>query len=210
MTHCIHASSSAILLTLGAVAGVLIGSACSSPAADSAATSQREANATIREAKLEASKTATKARSKEAEAQQAASEEAAEAAQEANAAVAEANQKARGKGAVAQANANVEVRKANRATAKAMTDLREWSQQRLDYLDNAIDAARAKEQTAAPKLRASFEAGMKAVEVRRDALRADAASIVTQSAKEMADFKQRFEREGDQLKERVDQLSAAL
>jgi len=171
---------------------------------------QQKANAKIQEAKHEAVETATRAKSKAAEAWREASREAAEATQAANAAVVEANQKARGEVAAAQANANVEVRKANRKTARGTTDLREWSQKKMDDLDNAIDAARAKEQTAAPRLRADFEAGMKAVEVRRDALRADVASIETQSEKDMAAFKERLEKEGNLLRNRLDALSTAL
>jgi hypothetical protein len=171
---------------------------------------QQEANAKIQEAKREAVETATRAESKAAEARREASKTAAEATQVANAAVVEANQTARGEAATAQANANVEVRKANRKTAKGTADLREWSQKRMDDLDNAIDVARAKEQTAAPKLRADFEVGMKAVEVRRDALRADVASIETQSDGDIATFKERFEKEGNQLKNRLAELSTAL
>jgi hypothetical protein len=211
MTHSIHASNATILLTLLVTGGALVGSGCSSTgAAAEPPSAQQRANATIERAKSEAIKSAAQAQRKADEAQKEASRESAEAAQEANAAVAEANQKARGEGARAQANANVEVRKLNRKLAKETTGLREWSQRKMDELDNAIDAARAKEQTAVPTLRAAFETGMKGVEVRRDAMRADVEAIQTQSAKDMADFKEWLDTEGTRLKDRVQELSAAL
>jgi colicin import membrane protein len=213
MTHRIRASSATFLLALTTAGGALAGgSGCSSSGgtSDSAQAVQQKANAKVQEVKREAVETAARAQSKAAEARREASREAAEAAQAANAAIVEANQKARGEVATAQANANVEVRKANRKTARGTTDLREWSQKKMDDLDNAIDAARAKEQSAAPRLRADFEAGMKVVEMRRDVLRAEVASIETQSEKDMDAFKQRLEKEGNLLRNRLEELSTAL
>jgi hypothetical protein len=223
MSHFISNSGTAILLGLSVAGAVLDSSACSAPgaASDNAPTLQQGANAKIQEAKDDALKTQTEARSKMAgaqkeatkdvaAAQKEATKDVAAATQEAKTTVAEADQKARGEGAQAQANANVEIRKANQKATSETTDLRAWSQKKMDDLDNAIDAARAKEQTAAPKGRASFEAGMKAVEIRRDALRAEVASLETQTAKGMADFKDRLDKAGNQLKQRVSELSAAL
>jgi hypothetical protein len=200
MTHSTHASNATMLLALSIAGGALAGSGCSSSGAAAEPPSvQQRANATIAEAKVEAVKAATQARRKADEAQQEASRESAE-----------ANQEAQGEGAQAQVNANVEVRKLNRKTAKETTGLREWSQRKMDALDNAIDAARAKEQTAAPELRAAFETRMKAVEIRRDAMRANVADIQTQSGKDMAAFKERFDTESNQLEDRVQKLSVAL
>jgi hypothetical protein len=195
---------------LAAAASAQAGAGCSSPRTDSTPSSQQRANDTIRQAKREAAQTSIQAQHKAAEVVQEAVKEAADATRAASDAVAEANRKARGESAQAQANANVEVRKENRKTARETSDLRQWSQKKMDDLDNAIDAARAKEQTAAAKFHPDFEEGMKAVEVRRDVLRADVGSIETQSAQDMADFKVRLDKENSSLKERVSELSAAL
>jgi hypothetical protein len=124
--------------------------------------------------------------------------------------VREAQQDAREKAAAAQANANEEIRDANRNVVAADDTLRSWGQERIDALNNKIDDARVKAEKAKPQARAEFEAGIKDVQAKRDAIVTQFASTDTRSSAEVDRFKGKVDAEIDRLKDRVDRLEKHL
>ena len=171
---------------------------------------QNEANRKIHEANQEAAE-------KTAEVRKDVNEKTADTRKEYDKTVAEGNEKiaeikqdAREKAASAQANANEAIRDANRGVVAADESLRTWGQQKIDSLNNRIDEARVKAEKAKPEARAEFEAGMKDVQAKRDALVSEFASLDTRSEKTVDKFKGRVDAEIDRLKERVDRLEKRL
>jgi dsDNA-specific endonuclease/ATPase MutS2 len=129
---------------------------------------------------------------------------------EGNEKVQEAQQDARETAAAAQAKANEEIRDANRNVVAADDTLRSWGQERIDALNNKIDDARVKAEKAKPQVRAEFEAGIKDVQAKRDALVTEFASTDTRNTAEVDRFKGKIDAEIDRLKDRVDRLEKRL
>lgn len=129
---------------------------------------------------------------------------------EGNEKIAEAKQDARETAANAQAKANETIRDANRGVVSADDSLRTWGQEKIDSLNNRIDEARVKAEKAKPEARTQFEAGLKDVQEKRDAIVTEFASLDTKSAQTVDKFKNRVDAEIDRLKERVDRLENKL
>jgi hypothetical protein len=159
----------------------------------------QEAQKAIDEAQREAAKTAAVA-----------TKTTTEAATEADKKIAEAQQQARQDNAQVQAKANEKIREANADVIGDKAELRVWGQKKLDSLNNLIDGARVKAQKAPAKVLASFEAGLKEVQTKRDALAAELASVEAQGAQKATEFKTRLNTEVDQLKARVEKLECSL
>ena len=158
---------------------------------------------------------------KAAEAQHAADDKAATAQREANdkavTAQNEADEKAaKAKSAAdkdtakAQANANDTIREANRDIVKARTDLRTWGQKKTDEIDGQIDDAKVKAQSASAAGKAAFNEALKDVQVKRDAVRGDMATIDAQTNDGIGNLKARLDKEIDDLKASVSHLRSTL
>lgn len=129
---------------------------------------------------------------------------------EGNEKIQEAQQDAREKSAAAQANANETIRDANRNVVAADDTLRSWGQEKIDTLNNKIDDAKVKAEKAKPQVRAEFEAGIKDVQTKRDAIVTEFASVQTRTAADVDRFKGKVDAEIDRLKDRVDRLEKRL
>jgi flagellar biosynthesis GTPase FlhF len=171
---------------------------------------QNEANQKVQEANHEASE-------KTAEVRKDVNEHTADMRKDYDKTVADGNQKiqeaqqdAREKAASAQANANETIRDANRNVTWTDESLRTWGQEKIDSLNNKIDDAKVKAEKAKPTLRADFEAGIKDVQAKRDAIVTEFASLDTRSSVAVDKFKSRVDTEIDRLKDRVDRLERKL
>lgn len=171
---------------------------------------QKEAVQDIRENNQEAQQAVTEAQREAAKTGGEAARDTNEAVNEANAKAANAIQEARHDNAQVQAEANKDIREANADVIGGKADLRVWGQKKLDDLNNLIDGARVKAQKAIPTAQAKLEVGLKQVEIKRDELTHELASIETQSAEKAAAFKARLDSEVDQLKTRVEKIERAL
>lgn len=176
----------------------------------SAIEAQNEANRDIQEANREASEKTAEIRKDVNEDTAAARKDYDKTVAEGNEKVQEAQQEAREKSAEAQANANEKIREANRNVIAADDSLRTWGQERIDTLNNKIDEARVKAETAKPQLRAEVEAGLKDVQTKRDAIVTEFAALDTKSEAEVNRFKGRIDAEIERLEERVDRLENRL
>ncbi|HEY2733208.1 MAG TPA: hypothetical protein VGI70_04450 [Polyangiales bacterium] len=152
-------------------------------------------------------------------AQQEADKTAAKAKEDADKKVAEANtdaQKAvddaRKEAAEAQAKANEKIRDANRdITGKTDTnDVRTWAQQKIDSVNNDIDTAKAKAQTAPPKNKAKFNAAIEDIQHQRDVLQTEVASLETRSGDSLDKGKQEFSSRVDRVKDRIQNIEKSL
>jgi hypothetical protein len=79
-------------------------------------------------------------------------------------------------------------------------------QRQLDLLNNKIGEARVKAQRASGNVRASFEVGIKDVEVKRSELTRELASVEAQREQEAIAFKARLDAEVNRLTQRIDKL----
>ena len=200
-----------IIVALLGAAGA--GSACNRTPAEEqrqAMEAQNEANRDIHEANREATE-------RSAEIRQDTNERAAELRKDYDKTVAEGNEKiqeaqkgAREESAEAQAKANETIREANRGIVASDDTLREWGQERIDSLNTKIDEARVKAEKAEPKVRAEFEAGMKDVQAKRDAIVTEFAAVDTKSEQAVEKFKSRADNELDRLEDRVEKLEGRL
>jgi hypothetical protein len=150
------------------------------------------------------------ARNEAREAQLEASKKTAEATGEAQKDMQETTDKAREEAAKAQASANDKIREANRETAEQRADLREWGQKKIDEVDHLIDETKVKAQTAAPKVRSDFNSAIHDVELRRDALRSELASLETRAGTEVGNAKDALDGRISQLKDRIREIRRTL
>jgi hypothetical protein len=151
------------------------------------------------------------------EAQRQADEKIGEAQQEANTKIADAREdqlaaahEARKSAAEAQANANEQIRDSNREATAPEGSPRRWAQAKLDDVDNMIDAASAKAQTAAPKTKAQFNTRIVDVKQQRDALRTEVASLEASSGDRLDKAKERFDDHVDRVKSNIRSLEKSL
>jgi hypothetical protein len=129
---------------------------------------------------------------------------------EANKKVGEANEEAREKIAKAQTNANDKIREANRDIGEQEASLRKWGQGKLDEVNHLIDDAKTKAQTAGPKVRSTFSSSIRDVELRRDALQTELASLETRTDTTYDKGKDEIAGRIDQLKDRIHQITRSL
>jgi colicin import membrane protein len=163
-------------------------------------------------------KTPQEAQEEGIEAQRKANEQVGAAQEEANAKIAEAKRdeveaanKARENAAEAQANANEKIRDTNRTvTGTDETDARSWAQAKIDDVDNMIDTASAKAQSAAPKAKAQFSTGMKKIKQDRDALSTDVAVLTSSSGDRLDKNKEQFSDRVDRIKSNIRTLEKSL
>jgi len=88
--------------------------------------------------------------------------------------------------------------------------LREWGQKKIDEVDHLIDETKVKAQTAAPKVRADFNSAMHDVELRRDALRRELASLETRAGSNYENAKDSLDGRITQLKDRIREIRRTL
>jgi hypothetical protein len=186
-----------MLLLLGAMTtGLGAGYACNdksaSEARNDAVGAQREADRTALEARRQADKVTN------------------DSVREADKKVGEATDDAREKIAKAQANANDKIREANREVGDQKAELRKWGQEKLDELNHLIDDAKVKAQTAAPKVRSNFSTAIRDVELRRDALQSELASLEVRAVTNYDKDKDEMTGRIDHLKDRIRQLTRTL
>mgnify|MGYP003472045048 CR=1 FL=1 len=159
----------------------------------------------------------TEAHNDGVQAQREADEKAAEARKEAADKVAQANreaveatEKAREKTAEAQANANEKIRDANREITAPHSDVRDWAQKKLDSVDNMIDTASAKAQTAKPAAKAKFNSAIEEVKHERDALQTDVATLETRAGDNLDKSKEQFSERVDRIKDSIRNIEKSL
>jgi uncharacterized phage infection (PIP) family protein YhgE len=151
------------------------------------------------EAQRQADETAEKAR-----------KEAADKVAEANRDVAQASDDARRKAAEAQANANEKIREANREIAEPHSEVHEWAQKKIDSVDNMIDSASAKAQTAAPAAKTRFNTALEDVKRQRDVLQTEVAQIETRAGDGLDKSKEQFSQRVDKIKDNIRSLEKQL
>ena len=183
------------LLLIGTMTAGFAGYGCNKSPAET----QNEAI----EAQRQADKTA-------AEAREEADKKNSETMAEANKDVNKANDDAREKAAKARANANDKTREANQELAAKQGDLNQWGEKKLDEINSLIDDAKVKAQTAAPKARAQFNNAIRDVEVRRDAIKTDLASLGARADLTYDKAKDTINGRVDQLKDRIHQIERSL
>ena len=140
----------------------------------------------------------------------AATKEIAEVKQAAAEKIAAAEQSNRHENAEAQAEANVEIRKANLDVAADAAGLRLWGQKKIDGLNTRMDSARVKAQNATPARQTAFDAGMKPIQTRRDELAGEVATSEAPGMRKPDVFKTYLDTEVTRLEARIDQLAAPL
>jgi hypothetical protein len=200
-----------IIATLGG--GCLGAGACGrtpEEAHGDAVEAQRTASKDIHHNNQQAQESIDKAERDSAKSATAATKDTNDAVSSADKKIAEAKQQARQDNAEVQAKANEKIREANVDMIADKADARVWGQKKIDGLNNMIDDARVKAQSAPAKARASLEAGLKEVQTQRDGLTAELASVETEGAKKTAAFKTRLDSEVDRLKLRVEKLERSL
>jgi len=153
------------------------------------------------------------------EAQRKADEKAGEAQETANNKIAEADRdrteaanEARKTAAEAQANANEKIRDSNRAvTGNTDTDNpRTWAQAKIDDVDNMIDAASAKAQTAPAKAKVDFTNGIQQVKRDRDSLRSEISALEGSTGDRLDKNKEQFSDHVDRIKSNIRGLEKSL
>jgi prophage DNA circulation protein len=188
-----------LLLPIGAmIAGLGAGYACNdkstsaSEARNEALGAQREADNTALEARREADKRAKESMS------------------EATKKVEEANSEAREKIAKSQANANDTIRQAKRELGDQAAELRKFGQEKLDEVNHLIDDTKVKAQTAAPQVRSKVDGAIRDVELRRDALQSELASLEARADTTYDKAKDEINGRFGQLRDRIRQIARSL
>jgi phage host-nuclease inhibitor protein Gam len=136
--------------------------------------------------------------------------EAADKVAEANREVVKANDEARQKAAEAQANANEKIREVNHEIAPPPSDVHDWAQKKLDSVDNMIDGASAKAQTATPTAKAKFNSAIEDVKRQRDVLQTELASLDTHAGDRLDKSKEQFSDHVDRVKDNIRNLEKSL
>lgn len=136
--------------------------------------------------------------------------EAADKVAEANRDAVQATEEARKKAAEAQANANEKIRDANRQITGPNSDVRDWAQKKLDSVDNMIDTASAKAQTAKPAAKAKFNTAIEEVKHERDALQTDLASLEARAGENLDKTKEQFSERVDRIKDNIRNIEKSL
>lgn len=144
------------------------------------------------------------------EAAEKARKEAADRVAEANKQAVEATEEARKKTAEAQANANEKIRDANREITAPHSDTQDWAQKKLDSVDNMIDTASAKAQTAKPAAKAKFNTAIEEIKHERDALQTDMATLETRTGDELDKSKDQFSQRVDRIKDNIRNIEKNL
>jgi ElaB/YqjD/DUF883 family membrane-anchored ribosome-binding protein len=130
---------------------------------------------------------------------------------EADRAVQRASDEARREAAQAQATANQKIREANREiTADMRGDVRTWAQEKLDDVDNMIDTANAKAQTAAPASKAKFNDALKDVKHEREVLQTEIVSLEKGAGEGLGKTKEQFVARVDRLKDDIRSIEKSL
>lgn len=129
---------------------------------------------------------------------------------EANKSAAEATEQARKEAAEAQAKANEKIREANRDVSGTHNDVRDWAQKKIDDVDNMIDSATTKAQTAAPKAKAQFNSAIEDVKHERDQLQQQVATLETQAGDQLDKDKQQFTQRVDKVKDHIRSIQKSL
>ena len=88
--------------------------------------------------------------------------------------------------------------------------MQEWSQKQVNEIDSAIDDARVKATDATATKKTDFDHAMLDVKAKRDVVRAELATLETQSALALSDFETRIHTHLDELQTRVDTMRNAL
>jgi ElaB/YqjD/DUF883 family membrane-anchored ribosome-binding protein len=117
---------------------------------------------------------------------------------------------ARKAAAQAQADANEKIRAANREIVKPATEVESWGKEKLDGVDNLIDDATAKAQTAKPAAKAKFNGAMQGVTKEREQLTTELASLGTRAGDELDKSKQAFSERVDHVKDRIRDIQKSL
>jgi predicted nucleic acid-binding Zn-ribbon protein len=117
---------------------------------------------------------------------------------------------ARKNAAEAQATANEKIRAANREIVKPATEVESWGKEKLDSVDNMIDSATAKAQTAKPAAKAKFNGAMQDVQKERDQLNTELASLSVRTGDELDKSKKDFSERVDHVKDRVRDAQKSL
>jgi len=136
--------------------------------------------------------------------------EAADAVNNAKDKAATAVEDARKNAAEAQAEANEKIRAANREIAKPATEVEAWGKEKLDSVDNMIDEATAKAQTAKPAAKAKFNGAIQDVQKEREQLNTELASLSTRAGDELDKSKQAFSERVDHMKDRIRDIQKSL
>ena len=153
------------------------------------------------------------------EAQQKADEKANDARETANNKIAEADRdrteaaaEARKTAAEAQANANEKIRDSNRVAANNddKDNPRTWAQAKIDDVDNMIDAASAKAQTAPAKAKVQFTNGLQQVKRDRDSLRSEVSALEGSAGDRLDKNKEQFSDHVDRIKSNIRNLEKSL
>jgi len=150
------------------------------------------------QAQREADETAVQAR-----------KEAADKVAEANRDAVQATEEARKKTAEAQANANEKIRDVNREITPK-NEMRDWAQKKLDSVDNMIDDASAKAQTAKPAAKAKFNSAIEEVKHQRDALKTEVATLEAREGESLDKTKEQFSERVDRIKDNIRNLEKSL
>jgi colicin import membrane protein len=137
-------------------------------------------------------------------------EEASKKIDEANGDRVEAANDARKTAAEAQANANEKIRDSNRAATGDKDSPRTWAQAKIDDVDNMIDTASAKAQTAPPKAKVQFTNGIQSVKKDRDALRGEISTLEASAGDRLDKNKEQFSDRVDRIKSNIRNLEKSL
>jgi len=202
-----------LFIIVALLGGAGAGAACNRTPADEqqhAVEAQTEANQKINDANREANEKTAEVRKDVNEKTADARKDYDKVVADGNEKIAEAKQDARETAANAQANANETIRDANRGVVAADDNLRTWGQEKIDSLNNRIDETRVKAEKAKPAVKAEVEKGLEDVQVKRDAIVTEFASLDTKSEKTVDKFKDRVDSEIGRLKDRVDRLEKRL
>ena len=133
---------------------------------------------------------------------------------EADRAVQRATDEARREAAEAQATANQKIREANREITGIAHDngVRNWAQEKLDDVDNMIDGANAKAQTAAPAAKAKFNDAINDVKHERQVLQTEVTSLEARAGDsvDIDKTKEQFVARVDRLKNDIRNIEKSL
>lgn len=160
---------------------------------------------------VQAHKAGVEAQRKADEAKAEARKEVTEKIAEADRAVQRATDEARREAAEAQASANEKIRAANREiTASTRNDVHNWAQEKLDSVDNMIDDANAKAQTAAPEAKAKFNDAIKDVKHEREVLQTEVIALEARAGESLDKTKEQFVARVDRLKDDIRNIEKSL
>lgn len=134
----------------------------------------------------------------------------AEVQQKADKEVVDAVNTANEKSAKAQTEANETIRAANENMLKARNDLREWAQKKMNEIDNDVDESKTRAQKASSTAKANFERALQDVEKQRGNVQAELATLDSQAAASMKDYRDRLEKAFDGFKQSVGRLDKSL